>query len=486
MIISTVKFLPQDWMALTNELSQLDRFDASWKAIERREQRTLNQLKSIATVRSVGASTRIEGSSMSDKEVQVLIDNLEISTLTERDQQEVIGYWETLNLIAESYSDIPVVESSIKHLHNTLMKHSTKDGYHRGDYKITSNAVEATEKSGTKTIIFQTTPPGWATKDAMSKLVEWYNEDAKTNSLIKAAIFVYEFLSIHPFQDGNGRLSRLLATLLLLKGGYSWIQYVSFEHEIESRKAEYYKILMQCQRDRPGEDATNWVMFFLECLKNIQSQLLLKINEKERRESVGVREQSIYNYVENHPGSSSGDIAKNLAIPNPTVKKILAELVNNRNLVVHGAGRGTKYSIALTDLIKRDVAIRLTNSQRVHEFNFPQPGSFIRIRKIVLTPLFEWKHPDEWVSRLARNGLYFTATIITSQGSKMSHTYSIFGYNDPSYYQPVFTINPIIVLPDQLQSNPVIKIKFPVRGAITLGGSIDKFEFDVMLVVDEA
>ncbi|HET6255158.1 MAG TPA: Fic family protein [Puia sp.] len=484
--INTVTFFPQDWMALTNELSLLDRFDASWKAIEKREQKTLSQLKSIATVRSVGASTRIEGSAMTDKEVETLIDHLEIATLTERDQQEVVGYWETLNLIAESYRDIPVAENSIKHLHSTMMKHSSKDAYHRGNYKINSNAVEATEPNGNKTIIFQTTPPGWQTQEAMSQLVNWYAEDTKTNSLIKAAVFVYEFLSIHPFQDGNGRLSRLLGTLLLLKGGYSWIQYVSFEHEIEHRKAEYYKMLMHCQRNRPGEDITSWVMFFLDCLKNIQTQLLTKITEKERRESVGVREQTIYGYVENHPGASSGEIAKNLLIPNPTVKKILADLVGNRNLIVHGAGRGTRYSIAATDLIRRDVGIRLTNKDRAKEFTFQQPGSFMRIRKIVLTPLFEWKHPDEWSARLAKNGLYFTAAITTSTSTRMSQMYSIFGYNDPTYYQPVFVVNPTIVLPDQLQSNPIFKLRFPINGTITLGGSVDKFDFDVMLVVDEA
>jgi Fic family protein len=245
-----------------------------------------------------------------------------------------------------------------------------------------------------------------ATDEATSRLVQWYADDTKTNALIKVAVFVYEFLSIHPFQDGNGRMSRLLGTLLLLKGGYSWIQYVSFEHEIEHRKAEYYKGLMHSQRNRPGEDVTRWVQFFLDCLKNIQSQLMDKIAEKERRESAGVREQQIYAYVEHHPGSSSGEIAKSLSIPSPTVKKILATLVANRNLIVHGAGRGTRYSIATTDLFRRDVGIRLTNDHRVHEFTFQQPGSFIRIRKIVLTPLFEWKHPDEWSARLARNGLY--------------------------------------------------------------------------------
>jgi hypothetical protein len=103
-------------MELAQELSQLDRFDAQWKAIERREQKTLKELKSIATVRSIGASTRIEGSHLSDPEVEALIENPDISKLTDRDQQEVAGYYDALNLIGESYRDIAVAESSIKHL----------------------------------------------------------------------------------------------------------------------------------------------------------------------------------------------------------------------------------------------------------------------------------------------------------------------------------------------------------------------------------
>lgn len=472
-------------MGLAQELSQLDRFDAQWQAIERREQKTLKELKSIATVRSIGASTRIEGSRLSDKEVEVLIENLDTTKLTERDEQEVVGHFETLNLIGESYKDIPITEGSTKQLHNILMKYSTKNGYHKGNYKINSNRVERTEIDGSKTTVFETTPPGWATQDAMAQLIEWYNNDSTTHPLIRAALFVYEFLSIHPFQDGNGRLSRLLATLLLMRSGYVWVEYVSFEHEIEHRKKEYYKRLMEAQRNRPGEDVTEWVYFFLDCLKNIQEQLLQKLKQKENRESVGIREQHVYAMVENNPGISSGEIAKKLNIPKSTVKRILADLYANRNLIVHGAGRGTRYSIAVTDLVKRDVAIVLTNDDRKKEFVLPQGGAFIRIKKIVLTPKFGWKHPDQWSTRLSQNGLYFTIKAQTSKGITISQPYSIGAYNDPTYYQPVFIVNPNIVIPDQLGNNGVFKMDYPIKGSIELSGSVEKFDFDVMLVTDQ-
>lgn len=485
MSIHTLQFNPDNWMILLQELNQLDRFDASWQAIERREQKTLKELKSMATVRSIGASTRIEGSHLSDKEVEILIENLDITKLSERDQQEVAGYYETLNLIGESYRDINIAESSIKHLHNSLMRFSEKDGYHKGNYKINSNRVERTEIDGTKTPIFETTAPGWATQDAMAALIDWYNKDSSTHPLIKAAIFVYEFLSIHPFQDGNGRLSRLLATFLLLKSGYAWIEYVSFEHEIEHRKKEYYKKLMDAQRNRPGEDVTDWVNFFLDCLKNIQQQLLEKLKQKEQREAAGIREQGIYALVENNPGISSGEIAAKLKIPNSTVKRILSDLVAMRNLIVHGAGRGTRYSIAMTDLIKKDVTIRLTNDDRMKELTLGQLGSFLKIKKIVLTPLFEWKHPDEWSTKLSSNGLFLTIQAVTSKGVVYRQSYSVIGYNRPSYFQPVLLVEPNIVLPDQLRSHGAIKIDYPIRCKVELSGSVDQFDFDVMLVTDE-
>lgn len=336
--------LTPDWK-LIQAISVLDRFDASWAAIEKREGQSLKQLKSIATVRSVGASTRIEGSAMSDEEVKVLIERLNISKLEDRDSQEVAGYFESLDLISEAYADMDVSEGTIKNLHNTLMRYSQKDSWHKGNYKQLSNAVEATRADGSKQVIFETTPPGIATTEAMRVLIEWWYNDNSTHPIVKCALFCYDFVSIHPFQDGNGRLSRLLATLLLLKNGYNWIQYVSFEHEIENRKAEYYQELMQSQKQRPGEDVYNWVLFFLDCLNNIGRQLVAKLSAQGSIAGLGSKEKSIYLFIENHPGSKSGYIAEKLGMGLPTVKKILTALVKNKLIVKHGAGAGTNYTL---------------------------------------------------------------------------------------------------------------------------------------------
>ena len=333
-----------DWK-LINLISEIDRFDANWTAIERKEGQSLKELKSIATVRSVGASNRIEGNKMSDEEVDVLLQKMDVTKLTDRDSQEVVGYFEVLDLIAETYPNINLTENHIKSLHNSLMKYSAKDQWHKGNYKVHSNAVEASFPDGSRQIIFQTTEAGFATEDAMRQLVNWYNSEKEVHPLIKVASFVYDFLSVHPFQDGNGRISRLMSTLLLLKNGYKWIQYVSFEHEIENRKNEYYQALRSCQAQRPNEDITVWIQFFLSCLSNIQSQLKLKLDRSGLETQLSPKEKSILIIIQNRPNIQSGEIAEKLAIPAPTVKRILAQLFNKGLIEKQGSGRNVSYTI---------------------------------------------------------------------------------------------------------------------------------------------
>jgi Fic family protein len=333
-----------DWK-LINLISEIDRFDANWTAIERKEGQSLKELKSIATVRSVGASNRIEGNKMSDEEVDVLLQEIDISKLTDRDAQEVVGYFEVLDLISESYENISVTENHIKSLHNSLLKYSAKDQWHKGNYKMHSNAVEASFPDGTKQIIFQTTEAGLATEDAIRQLLNWYNSETEVHTLIKVASFVYDFLSVHPFQDGNGRLSRLISTLLLLKNGYKWIQYVSFEHEIENRKNEYYQVLRSCQAQRPNEDVTDWILFFLNCLSNIQSQLFNKLQKSGLETQLSSKEKSIYTIIQNRPNIQSGEIAEKLAIPAPTVKRLLSALLKKGLIEKQGNGRNVSYTI---------------------------------------------------------------------------------------------------------------------------------------------
>lgn len=330
--------------SLIQELSKLDRFDAAWSSIEKESKNDLTLLKTIATIRSIGSSTRIEGAQMSNEQVEALLKNITISKFESRDEQEVAGYREALDIICDAYDDLSIRETDIKGLHNILMKYSDKDLWHKGDYKQMSNAVEATMTDGSHKILFRTTEAGFATQDAMRSLTEWYNNDTEVHSLVKCALFTYEFLSIHPFQDGNGRMSRLLSNLLLLKSGYKWIQYVSFEHEIESRKSEYYRMLRLCQAGRPNEDITPWVTFFLSCLANIQQQLLAKLDHSNIQHKLSNREQAIVDYVSTHSGCRSGEIIAALGLPPASIKRSLSKLVENNILQRSGSHQRPYYT----------------------------------------------------------------------------------------------------------------------------------------------
>ena len=482
-VIHTVILSP-DWK-LINELSQIDKFGGSWTAIEKRERQSLKQLKSTATVRSVGASTRIEGSKMTDDEVERLIKNLGVGKLEERDAQEVAGYYETLDIISESFRDIDITENNLKMLHNILMKHSEKDGWHRGDYKQHSNVVEAMQTDGSKQVVFRTADPGFATEDAMRQLIGWYNGDNTTPPIIRAAIFVYDFLSIHPFQDGNGRLSRLLATLLMLRQGYSWIQYVSFEHEIESQKGEYYSVLMQCQRQRPGEDVYPWVTFFLNCLSNIQQQLMAKLQTSSSLSKISPREKKIYTFIENHPGCQSGEISEKLGIPLPTVKRILMEMFERKLLVKHGIGKGTNYTIETLQKTKQDLMFTLTNNNPRQEFLLMNSISLIEIKKILLLPLFEWKDPTEWGTRLASQNIGFSVTCTTNTGGTTEIPPRFFiGLISLYHFNPVVTLNQRITLSgESILERSLKSNEYPIKVVIEVVSERD-ITFDVRFVYD--
>ncbi len=339
-------FSAQTYRELYNKIVEIDRFKGKWEVIEQQQNRNLRHLRMVATVQSIGSSTRIEGSTMSDAEVETLLKNMKITELKTRDEQEVGGYYEVLNLILDDFQEIGLTASNILSLHNLLMKHSQKDERHRGKYKQLTNQVVATYPDGTQRTVFRTTEVHLVEKE-MYEILEWTHAafTAKEHhKLVIIGAFIYEFLSIHPFQDGNGRLSRLLASLLLLKNGYAWIQYISFEHEIENRKAEYYKVLMETQRNRPGENVTAWLQFFISCLNNIQRNLLQKLDQhKDPAQALSLREQRILFFIQNYPGSKSGEIAQKLDIALPTVKKTLKDL-RTKNLVSKiGVGRATAY-----------------------------------------------------------------------------------------------------------------------------------------------
>ena len=257
--------------------ARIDQFRGKWQFIEQIDNRYLRELRSLATIQSIGSSTRIEGATLTNLEVESLLKSVKITQFKTREEQEVVGYYEGLELILDQSAFIELSVSNIKALHNVLMKHSEKDQKHKGEFKKFSNQVVAKYPDGTVRTIFNTTEPLLVDK-VMDELVEWANTELASkdfHSLFCIGAFVYEFLSIHPFQDGNGRLSRLLTTLLLLREGYEFVQYVSFENIIESTKKDYYRSLMAGQQNRNTEDEIigEWMLFFLSSLETLSQKL---------------------------------------------------------------------------------------------------------------------------------------------------------------------------------------------------------------------
>jgi Fic family protein len=242
----------------------------------------LSALRRVATIESIGSPTRIEGSKLSDREVERLLSRLHIKSFATRDEQEVAGYAEVMDLVFASWQDIAFTENHIKQLHQQLLAYA----WHRGNYKTTPNHVAAIDEHGKQIgVVFQTATP-FDTPRFMQELFEWTQREraaGRLHPLLIIALWVVVFLEIHPFQDGNGRLSHVLTTLLLLQAGYAYVPYSSLESVIEQNKEAYYLALRQTQTTIRSESPNwqPWLIFFLHSLVK-QVQRLEKKIERER------------------------------------------------------------------------------------------------------------------------------------------------------------------------------------------------------------
>lgn len=334
---------------IIKKIARIDSFTGKWQITKLQKSQYLRELKFISTIQSIGSSTRIEGSTLTDIEVEKLVKDIKISKITSRDEEEVIGYYETLELVFEEFKDIEITEANIRHLHSLLLKYSKKDKHHKGNYKQITNKVVAIYSTGLQKTIFNTTEPHLTAME-MQEIVDWTN--AKLNSkeihpLIVIATFVYEFLSIHPFQDGNGRLSRLLTTLLLLKTNYTFIEYISFENLIEQKKKEYYKALMNAQKHRYSkkELIKDWMLFFLSALEILIIRFEKKYDLfKETGGYSNDRQKKIVAFIKKTKLAKISDIQNNFQdIPMNTLKKDVLYLLQNSLIGKIGKFKATIY-----------------------------------------------------------------------------------------------------------------------------------------------
>jgi len=347
--IKPIRLNPQ----MLNLISEIDRFQCIWVEIKELHPERLAQLRKVATIESIGSSTRIEGSRLSDKEVEKLLLNIEIQSFRSRDEEEIAGYAEGIEEIFQSYDTIPLTENYIKQLHSILLKYSSKDVRHRGKYKKFPNHVEAFNNQGKSVgIVFETAKP-FDTPFLMKEIIHWTNEALlkKTlHPLVVVGIFIVWFLAIHPFQDGNGRLSRVLTILLLLRLGYSYVPYSSLESIIEENKKNYYLALRRTQAtlNKSNPNWTSWLRFFLSVLKKQKDNL----NRKLKKDSVLIGklnplELEIMNHVKSYSQVTISQLENLTKINRNTLKSLLRGLVKKKYLILCGKGRSAWYVLDL-------------------------------------------------------------------------------------------------------------------------------------------
>jgi Fic family protein len=329
-------------------ISKVDEFKGRWLSLSRILPERLEALKKVATIQSAGSSTRIEGAKLTDEEVEAFLGGKVSGKTKSRDEEEVKGYAEVMDLITESYGLIGITENHIKQLHQTLLKYSSKDNRHRGKYKSSHNNISAFNEDGEEIGVILETASPFETPEMMLQLVTWYNEEverAEDHPLILIAIFVVHLLAIHPFQDGNGRTSRALTTLLLLRAGYIHVQYSSLERIIENTKEEYYLALRRSQSTIHTTDnkINEWVSYFIKIMAKQINDLETKLEkENSLNELPPLSKELIF------LAKQTGKLTVKLAVESTddnrnTIKKHLFQMVELGQIKKHGQGKGTWY-----------------------------------------------------------------------------------------------------------------------------------------------
>jgi Fic family protein len=332
-------------------IAGIDEFKGAWRALGTLAPDRLSALLRVATIESIGSSTRIEGSRLSDREVERLLSNLQVQRFSTRDEQEVAGYAKVMEMVFTSWQDIALTENHIKQLHRDLLIHSEKDAWHRGGYKTSTNSVVAVDEDGKQIgVVFETATP-FDTPRLMTELVAWFVEargSGRAHPLLLIGIWAVVFLEIHPFQDGNGRLSRVLTTLLLLQSGYAYVPYSSLESVIEQSKDAYYMALRQTQGTirTEGPNWQPWLQFFLWALAEQVRRLNRKI-EREKLVLATLPELSlqIVEFAREHGRVTMGDAIRLTGSSRNTLKQHFRALVERGYLNHHGSGRGAWYAL---------------------------------------------------------------------------------------------------------------------------------------------
>ena len=267
--------LPGNFLGITNSIAELKVLGQTRK---RDFQKIFTKLESIAKVQSVKGSNAIENIVTTDKRIEEIVNHS--SAPLNHNEQEIAGYRDALNAIHSDFENIPLDEQSILNLHSVLLSFTATGG---GTYKTSDNVILEIDRDGNRKIRFTPTK-AVETQSAMQQLVYAFmdaNSDSGINKLLLIPCFILDFLCIHPFSDGNGRMSRLLSLLLLYKAGFDAGKYISFEEQINKNKNSYYEALRKSSEDWES-NANDYVPF----IENFIFTLLICYKELDKRFAV--------------------------------------------------------------------------------------------------------------------------------------------------------------------------------------------------------
>lgn len=302
----------------------------------------LKELLDIAKIQSTAASNVIEGIYTSDERLKMIVQNKTMPRT--RNEQEIAGYRDVLNTIHENYEFIPIRPSYLLQLHRDLYKFGQQTG---GRFKSSDNVIAEEDENGNKRIRFKPVP-SWETADSIEQLCNAYEEvikDSNIDPLLVIPMFILDFLCIHPFDDGNGRMSRLLTLLLMYKFDYIVGKYISIEKLIETSKETYYEVLQQSSigwhdEENDYEPFVNYLLgIIVAAYKDFSSRVNVVVTGELSKPD------TIREIIKNHIGKITKTEIMDLCpnISQTTIQRTLIDLVDKKEIIKIGGGRYTSY-----------------------------------------------------------------------------------------------------------------------------------------------
>ena len=328
---------------IINLISKIHEYKGKQSYLLGSKKNTLETLLKVAKIQSTSSSNKIEGIYTSDKRINEIVNNkLEPKN---RNEEEIAGYRDVLSLIHENYNFIDITQNTILQLHRDLYKYT---GYsYGGKFKNSQNYIEEENDKGEKKIRFTPLSP-LETPIAIEELCKNYNEIVINEScdlLVIIPIFILDFVSIHPFNDGNGRMSRLFTLLLLYKANYMVGKYISIEHIIEETKDSYYETLEKSSinwHDNKN-DYTYFVEYYLGIILNAYKEFDSRINIAENKK-ITAYDRIINIFKDNIvPIDKAFIMNKCPNLSETTIERTLSKLLKEDKIIKISGGRYTKY-----------------------------------------------------------------------------------------------------------------------------------------------